>query len=251
MATRYFPNGDAIGRSVKVPQLDEDSPGALSAPKVAASWLQIVGVVADARNDGMTNPVAPAVFVPYTLHMWRWTQVLVKTQVPPLALVRAVRRQLMAVDPEQQSYSRIEDLESWIANGQEWQQQRLTAWIFGAFGVLALALAAVGLYSVVSFTVMQRTNEFGVRMALGAQRGHVLRIVFASTLRSVAAGVAIGLALTLAVNPLLAQWARGNSRDPAVLLSASLILGLASAIASALPAWQASRLDPMAALRCE
>ena len=251
LATRYFANGGAIGRSVKLPQLEEDSPGGLSAPNVADSWLQIVGVVGDARNDGMTNPVAPALFVPYTLHMWRWTQVLVKTQAPPLTLLRTVRRQLTAVDPEQQSASRIEDLESWIVNGQEWQQQRLAAWIFGAFGVLALALAAVGLYSVVSYTVTQRTNEFGVRMALGAQRGHVLWIVFASTLRSVTTGVAIGLGLTLAVNPVLAQWAKGNSRDPVILSAGVLLLGLASAIASALPAWHASRLDPMAALRFE
>jgi len=251
LARRYFANGGTIGRSVKLPQLEEDSPGALSPPKVADSWLQIVGVVGDARNDGMTNPVAPAVFVPYTLHLWRWTQVLVKTQAPPLTLVQGVRRQLITVDPEQQSYSRIEDLESWIVNGQEWQQQRLAAWIFGAFGVLALALAAVGLYSVVSYIVMQRTNEFGVRMALGARRSHVLRIVFASTLRSVATGVAIGLGLTLGVNPVLAQWANGNSRDPVILLAAALLLGLASAIASALPALQASRLDPMAALRFE
>jgi hypothetical protein len=251
LANRYFPNGGAISRSVKLPQLGEESPGALSPPKVAESWLQIVGVVGDARNDGMTNPVMPAVFVPYTLHMWRWTQVLVKTQTPPLTQLRAIRRQLMAVDPEQQTASRIEDLESWIVNGQEWQQQRLAAWIFGAFGVLALALAAVGLYSVVSYTVTQRTNEFGVRMALGAQRGHILRMVFASTLLSVMTGVAIGLGLTLAVNPVLAQWAKGNSRDPAILSAVVLLLGLASAIASALPAWHASRLDPMAALRFE
>jgi predicted permease len=251
LANRYFPNVGAIGRSVKLPQLEEDSPGALSAPKVADSWLQIVAVVGDARNDGMTNPVTPAVFVPYTLHMWRWTQVLVKTQAPPLTLLRTVRRQLTAVDPEQQSASRIEDLESWIVNGQEWQQQRLAAWIFGAFGVLALALAAVGLYSVVSYMVTQRTREFGVRMALGAQPPHLLWIVFASTLRSVTAGVAIGLGLTLGLNPVLAQWAKGNSRDPVILLAGALLLALASAIASALPAWHASRLDPMAALRVE
>jgi predicted permease len=251
LANRYFPNGGAIGRSVKLPELEGESTGTLWLPRVAESWLQIVGIVGDARNDGMTNPVVPAVFVPYTLRMWRWTQILVKTTAPPLTMVRAVRLQLTAVDPEQQSASQIEDLESWIANGQEWQQQRLAAWIFGAFGVLALALAAVGLYSVVSYTVTQRTNEFGVRMALGARRRRVLQMVFASTLRSVTAGVAIGLVLTLAVNPVLAQWAKGNSRDPVILSAAALLLGLTAAIASALPAWQASRLDPMAALRFE
>lgn len=251
LAKRYFPNGGAIGRSVKLPQLGEDSPGALSSARIADSWLQVVGIVGDARNDGLSNPIAPAVFVPYTLHMWRWTQVLVKTEAPPLTLLRAVRRQLTAVDPEQQSASRIEDLEQWIVNGQEWQQQRLAAWLFGAFGGLALALAAVGLYSVVSYTVTQRTNEFGVRMALGAQRGHVIRMVFGTTLSSVGCGIGIGLALTFGLNPFLAQWAKDSSRDPFILLAGALVLGLVSAIASALPAWSASRLDPMTALRSD
>ena len=133
---------------------------------------------------------------------------------------------MTAVDPEQQSYSTIEDLDSWISNGQEWQQEHLAAWIFGVFGGLALALAAVGLYSVVSYTVAQRTNEFGIRMALGAERGHVLRIVFASTLGSVGSGIVVGLALTLGLNTVLAQWARGNSRDPVILLAGALLLSL-------------------------
>jgi predicted permease len=251
LANRYFPNGGAIGRSLKLPELAEDSPGSLSSPKIDDSWLQIVGIVGDAKNDGLSRPVEPAIFVPYTLHMWQWTQLLVRTETAPLTLVHAVRRQLTTVDPEQQSSSRVEDLESWIVNGQEWQQQRLAAWLFGAFGGLALALAAVGLYSVVSYTVTQRTNEFGVRMALGAQRAHVMRIVFATTLRSVVCGVALGMALTLALNAYLAQWAQGNARDPAVLVTGALLLGLVSAIASALPAWHASKLDPMTALRSE
>jgi ABC-type lipoprotein release transport system permease subunit len=183
--------------------------------------------------------------------MWRWTQVLVKTETAPLTLLRAVRRQLTAVDPEQQSASRIEDLEAWIVNGPEWQQQRLAAWLFGAFGGLALALAAVGLYSVVSYTVTQRTNEFGVRMALGAQYGHVMRMVFATTLGSVVCGIGMGLALTVGLNPLLAQWAKDSSRDPFILSMGALLLALVSAIASALPAWNASHLDPMTALRNE
>src|SRR5213075_3271830 len=72
LAKRYFASGGAIGRSVKLPQVEEDSPGSLSSPKVAESWLQVVGIVGDARNDGISKPVEPAVFVPYTLHMWRW-----------------------------------------------------------------------------------------------------------------------------------------------------------------------------------
>jgi predicted permease len=251
LAQRYFPKGDAIGHSVKLPTFGDRPPTVLAAPKIADSWLPIVGIVADARNDGMANPIQPAVYVPYTLSMWMGTQILVRSEAPPLTLVHAVRAQLMAVNPDQQSYSNVEDLETWISNGPEWQQEHLAAWIFGVFGGLALALAAVGLYSVVSYTVAQRTNEFGIRMALGAQRGHVLRIVFGSTLGSVGGGIVAGLALTLALNTILAKWASGNSGDPVILLAGALLLSFVSAIACAIPAWHASKVDPMTALRCE
>jgi ABC-type antimicrobial peptide transport system permease subunit len=127
----------------------------------------------------------------------------------------------------------------------------LTAWIFGLFAALALCLAAVGLYSVVSYTVAQRTNEFGIRMALGAQRGDVLRIVFASTVVSVGSGLLAGVTLTLALNKILEKWAQGNARDPVILLAGTALLIAVSAIACAIPARHASEVDPMIALRCD
>jgi len=251
LAQRYFPNGDAIGRSLKLPGFEDRPPSVLSPPGIADSWLPIVGIVGDAKNDGLSNPVTSAVFVPFTLNMMMGTQILVRSEVPPLTLLHAVRRNLTAVNPDQQSYGNVEELDEWISDGQDWQQQRLAAWIFGVFGSLALALAAVGLYSVVSYTVAQRTNEFGIRMALGAQRGHVLWIVFSTTLLSVAGGIALGLSLTLALNTILQKFASGNSRDPFVLLFGALLLTLVSGIACAIPAWRAAEVDPMTALRCE
>ena len=251
LAQRYFPNGGAIGSSLKVPDFDDRPPAVLSAAKIAESWLQIVGVVGDARNDGLSNPIAPAVYLPYTLQMRMATQILVKSAAPPLSLLRAVRMQLTAVDPEQQSYSQTEELDSWITDQEEWQQEHLAAWIFSVFGGLGLILAAVGLYSVVSYTVAQRANEFGIRVALGARPGHLLRIVFASILGSVAAGIGAGLALTRGLSTVLAQWAKGNSGDPAILLAGALLLTVVSAVACAIPAWRGSRADPMTALRCE
>jgi ABC-type antimicrobial peptide transport system permease subunit len=123
------------------------------------------------------------------------------------------------------------------------------AWLFGAFAVLALSLAAVGLYSVVSYTVAQRTNEFGIRMALGAQREHVLKIVLASTLLSVGSGIAAGLVLIIALSRVLARWSEQSSRDPLILIAATLVLCVVAAIASAVPARRASLVDPAAALR--
>jgi ABC-type lipoprotein release transport system permease subunit len=211
----------------------------------------VVGIVEDARNDGPGNPVKPAIYLPYTLNMWKGTQILVRAEIPPLTLLRALRAQLAAVNPDQQTYSEVEDLEWWIANQQEWQQEHLAAWIFAILSVLALALAAVGLYSVVSYTVVQRTNEFGIRIALGARPGHVLRIVFASNLTSVGCGTLAGLVIALALNRVLEHLSKGNLRDPVNLLAGAGLLSLVSGIACAIPAWRASRGDPATALRCE
>jgi predicted permease len=251
LAQRYFPDGDAVGHSLKVPGFEERPPLILSVPMLADSWLQIVGVVDDAKDDGLLEPVKPAIYLPYTLSLRQWTQILVRADVPPLMLLHAIRQQLAAVNPEQQTFSEVEDLDTRISEEQEWQQEHLAAWIFGVFGVLALALAAVGLYSVVSYTVVQRTNEFGIRMALGAGRGHVLRIVFASTVASVGSGIVTGLVLAVALNSVVQKWAQGNARDPLILLAGTALLIMVSAVACALPARYASRVDPMTALRYE
>jgi predicted permease len=251
MAQRYFPKGDAVGHSVKLPAIEDRPPAELSVSSFPNAWLSIVGIVEDARNDGVANPVRPAIYIPYTLHMGMGTQILVRSQGSPLSLVRSIRAQLSAVNPEQQAYGEVADLEKWISDESDWQQEHLVSWIFGAFAGLALTLAAVGLYSVVSYTVAQRTNEFGIRMALGAQRGHVLRIVFASTLVSVVSGILIGLAITLTFNRIVAKWVEGNPSDPLMLLGGILVLVSVAGFACAFPALRAAYVNPMKALRCE
>jgi predicted permease len=251
LARRYFPNGDAVGHSIKLPGIYGNPPEVLSATGIADAWLAIVGVVEDVRNAGLKDPVKPAVYIPYTLHMFRGTQILVRSEVPPLTLLRAVQEQVAAVNSEQQTNNIVRDLDMWISGQPEWQQDHLAAWIFGILAWLALALAAVGLYSVVSYVVVQRTNEFGIRMALGAQPGHVMRIVFASTAVSVGSGIASGLALTVVMNKILESWAGGSARDPMILLAGTLLLSLVAMIACAIPARHASGVDPMVALRSE
>ena len=188
MARLYFPTGDAIGRSLKVPEMRNEPPFNLDSPGTDP-WLTIVGIVADKRNDGLRNPILPEAFIPYTISMRMWTQILVRSERSPLTLLHAIGQEVNSINPDQQISGNIQDLEHWIQDQQEWEQEHLVAWLFGAFAVLALALAATGLYSVVSFSVERRTNEFGIRMALGAQRGDVLRLVFSSMLASVGGGL--------------------------------------------------------------
>jgi putative ABC transport system permease protein len=250
MARRYFPKGNALGHSFKVPEIKDVPPFSLT-PQLGNGYLEIIGIIADKRDDGLRNPILPEAFLPYTMDLGMYTQILVHSNVPPLSLLHSIAAQVNSVDPDQQITSQVRDLDHWISTQPEWEQENLVAWLFGAFAILALALAAVGLYSVVSYIVAQRTNEFGIRMALGAQRAHVLRIVFISMVTSVASGIAVGLALTLAFNKLLARWLEDSSHDSFVLLGVTLLLSIVAAIACVGPARRASKIDPMKALRCE
>jgi predicted permease len=249
MARQYWPNGDAIGHQIKIPSL-KDQPPYQRAAAGSDGWFQIIGIITDVRDDGLRNPIKPQLYVPYTSQMWMFTQILVRTRVPPLSVLRDVRAQIVQIDPEQQ-VMRVRDLETWIANLQEYAQQRLVATLFGIFSVLALALAAVGLYSVVSYGVATRTNEFGIRMALGAKAADVFRIVFASTGVNLGAGVVGGILLSVALDKIAAKWVTESSRDPVILAVATLLLTLAAALACFVPARRAASIDPMEALRIE
>jgi len=250
LAERYFPAGDAVGHQIRTPHLKADPPMTQAIPE-SNDWLEIIGVVGDALDDGLGKPVKPGVYVPYTIFMPVWTQILVRTEVPPLAILDNVRRQIHSVDADQQAQGHVQSLEEWITSQREWAQQHLVAMLFGAFAALALSLAAVGLYSVVSYTVAQRTNEFGIRMALGAQRSDVVRMVFLSTLFSVGSGIVAGLVLSLAMKRVVSQWAQGSAISIAVLLGVTALLAAVAAVACVLPAHRASTVDPMQALRYE
>ncbi|HET6208508.1 MAG TPA: ABC transporter permease [Terracidiphilus sp.] len=248
---RYYPNGDVLSRSLKIPAIKSDSAQTLVAPG-SNGWLQIIGVTADTLDDGLDKPVKPAIYLPYTLNMWVWTQILVRSRVDPRTIVHSVRQQVVAVNPDQQA-SLWNDgaLETWIRSQTVYARGRLVSILFATFSGLALTLAAVGLYSVVSYSVVQRTNEFGIRMALGAQSRHVLKIVFASAGISVGFGIFAGLALSFALNHLIARWVETGSASPLVLVAVSVLLLAVAALACLLPARRASAVDPMIALRCE
>jgi len=250
MARQFWPNGNAVGQQVRVPLLKADPPYSPGAPE-SDGWLQIIGVVADARDDGLLKPVKPGIYVPYALMMRMFTQILVRTEGEPLRLLRAVRRAVNAVDADQQVWGGTRNLEQWISGQPEWAGGRLVMTLLSGFSVLALALAVFGLYSVVSHAVVRRTNEFGIRMALGARRGDVLRLVFTSTAGSMGAGLALGVGLSLASARLIAAWTQATSRDPLILAAVVILLAAAGAAACIVPARRASGIDPNAALRYE
>jgi len=248
MATQYWPGGDAIGRQVRIPGV-KDEPPYSPASSAVGEWLEVVGVVGDAKNDGLRNPIKPAMYVPYTWKMRMFTQILVRTRgVPPLAALPDVRAEIVRVDREQQ-VMRVRDLNGWITNLQEYAQQRLVANLFAVFSLLALALSAVGLYSVVSYGVATRTNEFGIRMALGARARDVVRMVLAGTSWNVAAGLLAGLILCLVFDKLASQWVTESSRDPLILGSVTALLMAVAALACFVPARRAASIDPMEAVR--
>jgi putative ABC transport system permease protein len=250
MARQYWPKGDALGMQVRLPDL-KPNPPFLAAVKDSSNWMQIIGVVADALDDGLARPVKPAVYLPYSIQMGMWTQILVRTRSAPLAHLNRVRAEVKAVDPDQQVIGQVRDLQQWIEGEDEYSFGRLVAALFTGFALLALALAAIGLFSVVSYGVAQRTNEFGIRMALGATPVGVVKLVFASTAREVIGGLLCGVVLSLFLDGILKKWAENSVQNPLIFAVATLLLVLTSALAAFLPARRASSVDPMVALRYE
>jgi putative ABC transport system permease protein len=251
---RYFPNGDVLGHSVRMAQLRNDPPARVMMPG-ADGWLQVIGVVGDALDDGLDKPVKPAIFAPYTLDMSLYTEILARTRGEPLSMLHSIQLQIVSVNPDQQIAGQVsgqpDDLEAWLERQREWASGRLISMLFTAFSLLALVLAALGLYSVSSYSVAQRASEFGIRMALGAQRSDVLTIVLASSAVSVGAGVAAGWALSLGISRLLTRWVAASAHGPLILLGGSALLLAVCLLACWLPARKASSVDPMKALRCE
>ena len=245
---QYLGGLDPIGQSVRSPMLKIDRPDFLSAQS-PDDWLEVIGVVGDAKNDGLDRPVKPAVFLPYSFVLLPDEALMVRASGDPEAAMRSVKERLREINAEF-VVGRDHTL-SWWLETDGWGKERFIATIFGLFAALALVLAATGLYSVVSFAVTQRTQELGIRMALGARPASVVTLVLGSTAAMLGAGVAVGLLLSVILNRVVASWAGGSSRDPLTLVAAASVLVLVAGIACVVPAWRAASIDPMRALRVE
>jgi predicted permease len=249
-AHKYFPGEEVLGRSVRIPRLTSQPPYGIAVTG-SDGWLQIIGVTADALDDGLRKPIVAGIYLPYTVNMWLGTQILVRTQGPPLAILHSIRKEIASINPDQQVYSRVDDLETWITRAQEWARARLVSILFAAFSGLALTLAAVGLYSVVSYGVAQRTSEFGIRMAFGARRWDVLRLVALSASASVGIGLILGATLSFSLSRLVTRWVETGAVHPLMVPGVSLLVIAVAAMACLVPARKALSVDPMAALREE
>jgi putative ABC transport system permease protein len=140
---------------------------------------------------------------------------------------------------------------AWALDSRGWGRERFIATLFSLFAGLALVLAATGLYSVVSYAVTQRTQELGIRMALGAPRGNIIRLILSSPASALGTGIAIGVVASVALNRVVVSWAGGSSRDPLTLLAVVFVLTIVAALACILPARRAASIDPMRVLRLE
>jgi predicted permease len=245
---QFAPGGNVLGQSVRVPGLKMDIPDAASVPD-PDGWLQIVGVVDDTRDDGIDKPVRPAVYVPDTFILDPHASLVLRAQGDPNAAMRAVDANLHRLNPEIVIQEQHEF--SWLLETVVWGRERFLASLFGLFAALALALSSAGIFSVVSYTVSQRTREFGVRMALGARRIGVVRLVLQSSLLTVSAGALAGLTLSLVLGKVLATSAHATVRDPVMLLWVSAVLLAISTLACLYPAWRAASIDPIKAIRNE
>jgi predicted permease len=245
---QYLGERDPIGQSVRSPMLKIDQPDLLSAQS-PDDWLEVIGVVGDAKNDGLEQRVKPAIFLPYSFVLLPEERFMVRASGDPETAMRSVKERLREVNAE--FVVGGDHTLAWWLDTRGWGRERFIATIFSLFAILALVLAATGLYSVVSFAVTQRTQELGIRMALGARRGTVVHLVLGSTAAMLGAGVAVGLLLSVTLNRVVASWAGGSSRDPVTLLAAASLLVLIAGVACLLPAWRAASIDPMRALRVE
>jgi predicted permease len=248
-ARRYWPKADPLGHRLRVTGLHTVGPlDAISAQ--SNGWRNIVGVVADARNDGVDRPVVPAIYLPYTTLIAPFAQFLIRTQDEPLAYLHSIRAAVASVAPDQQIANGTFTLDEAIARDAQYSRQRLFSILFGVFSAMALVLALVGIFSVVAYSVAQRTTEFGVRLALGAPRWHVLWVAARIALISTAAGIVIGLALDSFLGVILAHWMQ-SAFAAGSLLSAAALLAVSALLACALPARRATAVPPAEALRYE
>jgi putative ABC transport system permease protein len=237
MARRHWPNENPIGRRVTMKDWGPPLTG------------EIVGVVGDVKADGLDSSTRPMIYWPYPQFPGVFNALVIRAEGDPMNIVAAVKSRVWSVDREQ-PLSRIQPMEEVIAGSIA--PRRFNMLLLGIFAALALMLAAVGIYGVISYTVAQRTREIGVRMALGARRADVIKLVVRQGMSLALAGIGAGLAASFALTRLMANLLFGVSpSDPLTFGVIASLLGSVALLACYLPARRATKVDPLVALRSE
>jgi putative ABC transport system permease protein len=237
MAKRYFPGRDPVGMRLKTGGCTE------------CDWTTIVGVVGDVKNLGLDAEDDSAMYCPFVQEPYniRTMTLVLRTEVAPASLVAAVRREVNSIDPDL-ALAQIKTMDQLM--DESLGQSRYRGVLLGIFAIVALILAAVGIYGVIAYAVNQRTREIGIRLALGAQKRDILKLVIRQGVILSLIGVAIGVAASLALMRFLSSLLYGVSdTDPLTFAGVVLLLIGVALLACSIPARRAARVDPMIALR--
>jgi putative ABC transport system permease protein len=238
---KYFPNTDPIGKRLSFAGSPSKTPD--------STWMTIVGVVGHAAHEGLDAEPRIQYYLPYSQAGGRFMSVAVATKGDPHGVVAAVRNAVHSVDAGL-PIANVNTMEQLIESSVG--QRRLSMILLGIFSAIALLLASIGIYGVMSYSVAQRTRELGIRMALGAERGRVLRLVVGQGMGLAVLGVVIGLVAAFALTRFLANQLYGvGATDPATFGTVAALLVGVALLASLLPALRATRVDPVVALRDE
>jgi len=239
LAQRYWPGRDPVGSRITFGDPTDST----------TTWMTVVGVVGDVRQDGAVSPAYPQIYVPFAQMSGRSMVVALRTAQQPLTLVPSLKQALAAVDPNL-ALSRVTTMEQRLAS--TLARPRVNALLLAAFAATALVLAALGIYGVIAYSVVQRTRELGIRVALGARAEDVLTMVMRQGLTPVLIGLAIGLAVAAVGSRVLRSLLYGVAMtDLATYGMVAAFLAAVAAAASYVPARRAARADPMTALRTE
>jgi putative ABC transport system permease protein len=237
MARQHFPNEDPIGKRINITTSGPDT------------WREIIGIVGDIKQYGVDKATSAQSYEPFAQVPFSSLNVVVRTNGSPAALLGALRPTVYAVDKDQ-PVGAIRPLEEIVADSIA--RQRFAMTLLTVFSLVALVIAAVGIYGVMAYSVVQRTGEFGIRMALGAQQRDVLRLVLTQGGKLIGLGLIIGLAATLAASRAMGSMLFNTSaQDPLTLCTITLLLGAVALVACLLPANRATKVNPIEALRTE
>jgi putative ABC transport system permease protein len=238
LAAHFWPNQDPIGRRIKLPW----NPGREDKP-----WRTVVGVVGDVKQYGLDKPGTSAVYLPHAQYPASFMTLVARTSVDPAEMLGTVKQVVQRLDPDQVPME-VTTMQSVMVDSV--RTQRFTMFVLAAFAMLALALAAVGIYGVMSYVVAQRTHEIGIRIALGARLGNIFGLVMGNALWLAIAGIALGAVGAFALTRLMKSLLFGVApTDVATFVVVCVALGVVALAASFLPARRATRVDPLVALR--